>query len=274
MGEIYATWSKYDRALQMYQRVLDLGKDSSSELQCSALSHMAIIYATRYQMTESLDLAEQALTLATSSANLHAQAEALEAKGEALAYSKPGQAFDVLHSAIELFEKTGDSDGQARATLNLGFANFESGSVDQLLSQYEQAAQLWKSTGNLHGQAQAEMAMGLLFTVSGEPDRALAANRRAREIFHRIGDLDGEAGALNALGIASRELGEYREALKYHLQAQKLFAQAGDELGAVLVADDAAQAYWLVRRYSKAQSLYLHKLHWAQQHKDDRVQAS
>src|SRR5947209_13300210 len=34
MGEIYATWSKYDRALQMYQRALDLSKDSNSELQC------------------------------------------------------------------------------------------------------------------------------------------------------------------------------------------------------------------------------------------------
>src|SRR5947199_4394560 len=29
MGEIYATWSKYDRALQMYQRVLDLSKESN-----------------------------------------------------------------------------------------------------------------------------------------------------------------------------------------------------------------------------------------------------
>lgn len=267
MGEIYASRSQYNSALRLYRQALERSRNQNPDLECSALSHIAVVYATLYETEKFNAVVQKAITMANDKGSAHARAEALEAQGEGLAHPHPDRAIEALNAAIEIFKTAGDSDGEARSRLTSGFAYFAKSSLEQALAQYQEALRLWHSTGNLSGEAHAELALGTLLTKIGEPEQALAALRRAHEIFHRIGDLDDEAAVLNSLGFASQSLGQYTQALEWHRQARKLFAQAGDEAGVVAAVDEMAQSYWFLNQYQRARELYLIKLRWARKKK-------
>lgn len=274
MGEIYTIWSQYSAALRMYGQALERSQNLNPDLECSALSHMAIVYATLYETEMFTSVAQKAMTVANDKGSAHARAEALEAQGEGLAHPQPDRAIDALNTAIEIFRTTGDLDGEASARLNSGFAYFAKSSVEQALAQYQKALQLWHAAGNLSGESHAELALGTLLTKIGEPEQALAALRRAREIFRRIGDLDNEAAVLNSLGLASQALGQYTQALQWHQQARELFVQAGDEAGKVSAVDEMAQSYWFLNQYKRAGKLYWVKLRWAREKKCLKAQVT
>jgi len=144
VGEIYFTASKYDKALTSYRHGLTLA-GNNPELRCRALSHMARTYATTGRSSEAVSHSQQALSLSGGLSNRRVQAEAEEARGEALYWSG-----DALHSveffvrARELFAEAKDDDGQALALLMLAEARYRTDRPESLRLAQE-AWRLWSA---------------------------------------------------------------------------------------------------------------------------------
>jgi CHAT domain-containing protein/tetratricopeptide (TPR) repeat protein len=275
MGEIYFIWSKYKQALRFYRLAHRLSSDPGIDIKCSALSHIAIAYVTVGDIRQSLHYSGQAMTLSNRTANIQCKAEASEAQGEGLLYSKNlEKALKLFSSVIDISKKTGDMKLEAQARLNSGYGLLETGSVEEAFRQQREALRLWTSVGNIHGAAQTHLAMALLLATAGEPDDAVAEYHLAQEIFHKIGDLDSEAVTLNGLGVVSRDLGNYQDALQSHNEAKTIFIKISDKIGEIAAMDGAARAHWELLQYREAESLYRTKLRLAQQAGYYRLQAS
>lgn len=275
LGEIYFTWSRYRDALRMYRLALSLSSKTDRDLKCSILSHMAITYTTFGSPETSLRYAKRAMDLANGNVNSQSRAEAAEALGLALLYSKdPHQALDLLRTAEEILKSNGNIEAQAAALRYVGWALASVGFTKAALNAQNDGLLFWSSTGNIYGVAQADAALGLLLAFAGETEKALAEYQHAQDTFRRIGDRDSEAVVLNGFGLLAQELGNYEDSLQYFIQARAIFAAVGDKFGEIGAIDGAALAQWSLHRYKHAESLYRLKLQRAQEIGGYREQVS
>jgi len=261
-GEIYFTLSQYDKALKSYREALSLdGK--RPELLCLALSRMARTYATRGQKSPADSYSTQALSRCSALPDPGLQAEALEARGEALSTAGDSSgAAEFLFQAHDLFVRARDENGQAQALLMLAYAHFARDRI-KAIQFAGRALPLWSSS--LDGVARAHTALGFFAGVAGEFETAQCHYRDAVKNFQTIGDEDNEASALNGWGHASRETGDLEASLKNYRRAKTIFARVQDQLGAVETITEMGKTLTAMRQYQRLLPLYRTKLRLAQQ---------
>jgi CHAT domain-containing protein/tetratricopeptide (TPR) repeat protein len=274
IGEIYSEWSKYQASINAYHRALRINPSSNIEITCSAYGHLAIVYADLGEFKIAQSYADKALAAAKISGNPHANAEALEASGEAqLLSSTPDKTLSILSAAADGFHNVGDQSGEARARLNAGYVLLQSGWVAKALESESQALELSTTINDIYGKAKADAALGLMFTYVGEPAKAVNTYREARQIFHSIGDLESEGATLNGMGLLKRSMGEYEESAHDYHQAGVVFAALHDSSGQVGAIEGEAKAEWALHHLS-ARNLFSARLRMAMRSGDLRLQAS
>ena len=259
IGEIYFTSSKYDKALTSYRRGLTLA-GNDPEPRCRALSHIARTYATMGHSSDADNYSQQALSLSEGLSNRRTQAEAQEARGEALYWSG-----DALHSveffvhARDLFAEAKDDDGQALALLMLGEARYR-GDRSESLRLAQQALRLWSDEKNSYGAAQAQAFLGTASALAGQYETARCNCLQALPVFQRVSDWDSAAIVLNNLGLTSMQIGDAEKSLEYYRQARDAFASAGDRLGEPEAITGMGTALAAMGRYTPLLPLYRVKL--------------
>ena len=253
-GEIYSTFSEYAKARESYRKALTLGQ--SPESQCRALSRIARTYATTGPYSLADSYSQQALNRCEH-LNEKVQAEALEARGEALDstgdHSKSAESFK---RARELFAAANDDNGQAQALLMLAYALFSGGERAQGLQAAGQALRLWSSTENRFGVAQVRAALGIFAITTGEFETAQCDYSVARPLFREIGDKDNEASVLNGLGYVNRETGDWQQSLKFYQNAKAVFASVQDLLGEHVAINGMGKALSAMKNYKQLLPLY------------------
>src|SRR5262249_8255878 len=148
-GDIYFTLSRYDNARRSYREAL---REQNPERLCRALSRIARTYVATGPFSLVDRYSKEAID-SCRDASQSAQAEALEARGEALLEfgGERAQSEDFLQSedffrrARELFARVGDKNGEAQTLLMLARAALFSGDDRKVdgLAAAEQALRLW-----------------------------------------------------------------------------------------------------------------------------------
>lgn len=275
LGEIYFIRSKYKLALRNYGEAFSLTRDSIPELAASALSHMAVVYATTGGIKKSLELSEQALKISASTNDSHAQAEALEARAEGLLYSNtPKEALPLLDSAVMTFKACNDKRAEARAHLTAAYVQLSVSSFSEAFRESNNALQLWTTFDDRQGIAESNALLGLLLTAVGEPEQAVHKYKTALNTFKAEGDLDHEAITLNSLGFLNNQMGEYEISLASFKAAKNIFARSGDMTGEIAALEGAAKAEWALHQHGAAKQLYSRMLKLATKTDDARFKAS
>jgi len=263
-GDIYSRLSQYDKARRSYREAL---KEQSPEMRCRTMSRIARTYAAtgpfslagRYS-TEALDTCR----------NLSepAQAEALEARGEALLElaEERAQSEYFYRQARELFVRGGDKNGEARTLLALAHIRLFSGEGQaEGLESAEQALQLWSSTENNYGIARMRSYLGIFATTRGEVETAQCNYNIARGILHRLGSKDDEASVLNGLGLVNRQSGDWQKSLAYHQQARAIFASVHDMHGEIVAITEMGKTLAMMGNYRPLMPLYRKEFHQARE---------
>ncbi|PYV53572.1 MAG: hypothetical protein DMG98_20675 [Acidobacteria bacterium] len=261
-GDIYFTLSQYDKARRSYREALKVGQDP--EKRCRPLSRIARTYAA----TGPLSLVERYSKQAFDSChNLSemAQAEALEARGEALDFAgERSKSEDSFRQARDLFALAKDDDGQARALLMLAYGALFSGDRQvQGLESAEQALRLWSSTRNSYGVARMRSVLGTFAISKGEFETAQCNYRLARPVFHGLGNKDDEASVLNGLGYVSRETGDWQKSLEHYQKARAIFASVHDMVGELEAITGMGKALTTMKNYKLLLPLYVAELRLA-----------
>ncbi len=109
IGEIYFQWSKYQRSIHAYRKALRINPSSNHEVSCSAYSHLVTLYVNQGDFKTAISYAEKAFAAAKLSGSPHANAEAMEASGEAqLSSNASDKTLAILSAAAEAFHDTAD----------------------------------------------------------------------------------------------------------------------------------------------------------------------
>ena len=263
-GEIYFTLSQYENARRSFRKAFHLEQDP--EVRCKALSRIARTYATTGPFSLADQYSNQALNLCGRLGE-SAQAEALEARGEALDFAgERSKSQDYFLRARDLFAAAKDDNGQAQASLMLAYdALFSGGKQAQGLQAAGEALQLWSSLGNRHGIARMRAILGTWAITKGEFETAQCNYKVARPVFREIGNKDDEGSVLNGLGYVSREMGDWQNSLQYYQYAKAIFASVHDQLGEIEAIQGAGKAFTAMKNYRALLPLYQAELRLAHQ---------
>jgi CHAT domain-containing protein len=263
-GEIYFTLSQYERARRSFRKALNLGKDR--EVRCKALSRMARTYATTGPSSLADHYSSEGMNLCEGLSE-ERQAEALQARGEALDYT--GQRLnneDYYVRARDLFAAANDRNGQAQALLMLAYhALFSGDNQGQGLESAAQALQLWSSMQDRRGIARMRSLLATFAVVRGEFETAQCNYKVSRPIFRNIGDKDNEGVVLNGLGYVSWELGDWQKSLEHYQNARAIFASLKDQLGEIEAISGMGKALTALKSYKSVLPLYAAELRLARQ---------
>ncbi len=267
IGQIYFTLSRYDKALGFYRQARNLDR-KNPETFCLVLSYMARTYATTGQKSQAYAASKQALGQCNALPNLRMQAEALEARGEALWYSEGSlRSAEFFSRAQELFEKTNDPGRQAHALIMLAYAHTWD-DPSGALQFAGKALQLAMAHNDRHGIAEARTELGFFAAVQGEFETAKCNYELALPAFRSIGDIDNEAVALNGVGQANWQSGNLDRSLEHYTRAKAAFSSVRDDIGAVEAIREMGKSLNALRRYRELVALYSAELYLAQHNKN------
>jgi len=264
VGEIYVTLSQYGKAQRSFRKALLLGQ--VPEVRCKALSRSARTYATTGAFSLADQYSKQAMTVCKGLSQSR-QAEALEARGEALDLTGQGlTSEDYYLRARNLFSAANDRNGQAQALLKLAQHGLFSGDKqDQGLESAAQALQLWSSLQSRHGIARIRSLLATFAVVRGEFETARCNYKVSRPIFRELGDRDHEGIVLNGLGNVSWEIGDWQKSLEHYQNARAIFARLHDQPGEIEAIGGIGNALTALKNYKPLLSLYTAELRLARQ---------
>jgi CHAT domain-containing protein len=263
-GEIDARLSRYASARRSFRKTLQLGQEP--ELRCKALSRIARTFATTGPFALADQYSSQALGLCGNLGE-GAQAEAMEARGEALDLAgERAQSDQHLLRARALFAIAKDDNGQAQALLMLASHElFSSDKQPEGIAAAAQALQLWSSAENQSGIARMRSILGTFATINGDFEVAQCNYRIARPIFQELGNKDDEGSVLNGLGSVSGEMGEWQNSLHFFERARATFAGIHDQLGEIEAIRGMGKALLLMKSSRSRIPLYQAELKLARQ---------
>lgn len=132
-------------------------------------------------------------------------------------YGHHSDAFTLDERARVLARDEGNTAGEARATLGVGWMKLRRGDRDAARLDAERALELYRSVGESHGEARSLNLLGVVSWRQGDCDAAGDWFRRALERYHASGDEVGETHALGNLGLALAGQGEL-DAAEEHLR--------------------------------------------------------
>jgi CHAT domain-containing protein len=271
-GDTYLMMSSYHQALAAYRRSLALAANLR-EPRCAALSHIARTYASIGRAQDAARYSGSAVALCEGGSDKKALADAVEAEGEAHFWSDMAAAVAPFTRARQLFAEANDRDGEALASMMLGQA-INTADPEQADRLIRTALNLWEKTGNRYGVARAHLALGFFASEAGSFEVARCHCGRALAVFQPIADKDNKATALNILGLVARQFGDMEGSLSDYRRARSDYAAVQDDLGEAESITGMGAALMSQHKYGGLLPLYRLKLRLGQKARNDALVAS
>lgn len=169
---------------------------------------------------EAIQLATQALTMATNLGNLKEKAIALKSLGVAHYYlSNYRQSLEYYEQSLSIFRELGDKDGIGSMLNNTGLIVEIQGDYSGALQRYLDALSLFTAAGNEKYQAVSYTNIGNIYFSLGRFDKALQYQRHALRLNEKIGDTAGISKTYNNIGNVYLSLKDYKLAEQYFNKA-------------------------------------------------------
>ncbi len=154
----------------------------------------------------------------------------------------PVMALDFYRRGFETAKMSGDVNGMAFATNNLGAMHYRLGDLETAAARFQEASSLWLSAGNQKDRALALANIGSVKLRSGSASEALELYNQSLKIFQQTQNRPLEADVLGDIGRVCYQLGLFREAataveaslqIKMTLQSREDLAISYQQLSAI-----------------------------------------
>jgi tetratricopeptide (TPR) repeat protein len=214
--------------------------------QARVLNHLSYLQFQRGHFSSTLEVAQQALDLATAAGLPSEIATGLFNKANALRNLGHHQkAVGFYEQAIALYEELG-SDHQARladALNRMGAALMFTGACAEARSVVERSLTIRRQLGDRMGISYSLANLCVICVYQGQFARAREAAQEALELASVIGDLYGETGALDNLGDVMLEQGFPTQAIPLFQRGLRITREIGDLTTEAILLLDLGRAY-------------------------------
>jgi tetratricopeptide (TPR) repeat protein len=135
---------------------------------------------------------------------------------------QPHQAAERMAAWLELFERSGDADKAAHASLALAQALMREGIFPESLEHLERSLHLFEELKDPFWRAQALHSLGYYQAATGNWTAFETSIRQSLDLYRQIGAVLGQSEALENLASAIYAAGEYQRGEEYLLEAHEL----------------------------------------------------
>lgn len=216
IGIIYCQWRDRDRALEYYQKNLELeDKCTNPKLSCTILVNIGNIHLWSNDYAAARECYDKALKLAKESGNDY---------GEGLAYNQIGyllkqqkrwdEAVDYLNRSYEVRIRNNDLNGVIKIHLNLADISQLQNNVEEALEQNRTAMQLARQLKDKNSIAIAALNFAGIFKQMGDRDGEKENLELCLSLASEQGYRNLEVNALRELAQWHERAGDYENALK------------------------------------------------------------
>lgn len=225
--EVASVLALRDEQSEVLDRLAPLAA-GDPEREMEVLRRQAWLAAHTDRLTEALDSAGRALSIAEERADDDARAAALTVRGTVELWAgRVPDAIAALDEAVALHVGAEDRrEADARSALGNALRNAQR--YDPAARQLNLALDLYLQLDDLRGQADVESALGALCMETGDVTRAEAHFRRAIDRCREIGSRQSEGVALINMGNLLRIEARANDALDRYERAAETFVEIGN----------------------------------------------
>ena len=162
----------------------------------------------------------------------------------------------TLETALEIYQRLGDSIGEGRAYGNLGIAYRNLGNYQQAISLHEKDLAIAIELGDRNGAGFAYGSLGLVYQNLGNYQRAIDFHEQRLAIALESGDRGAEGRAYGNLGIVYNSRGDYSQAINFHEQRLAIALELRDRSGEGEAYANLGIAYQKLADYQQAIDFY------------------
>lgn len=226
-GRTYEVSAKYDEALENYQELEAIGRESGDvALELAALIPQVTIYAIptgRMDHVRAQELAEKALRLAEESGDPQGQSKALWNMLLLARFSGDSEkAREAGERALKIAEENDLPEETAYAAHDLSQVYMGDGELEKTLAMQERAQQIWRKLGNLPMLADSLGGSAFALLETGEYDRAMKNAEEALAVSESIDNEWGMGYSRMMLGLVYVEKGYVSRAIRVMREAEEL----------------------------------------------------
>ncbi len=167
-------------------------------------------------------------------------------------YNPDDSAAYYNYQALDLYDKTGDITGKARACYCLAYVYSLKGMLDESENYSSLSLENFEKAGDKRGMLNALSALTHLARQKSDFDGALEMTNRAIETARSINDTVPLADALNTLGNIYKDMLLFNDAIDSYFEALSLWELKKDSGGLAIAYGSIALMYFYQKEYDKA----------------------
>jgi diguanylate cyclase (GGDEF)-like protein len=258
---VYIVMKNWDKALEFTDQALVLAQQLDSRKMLATLNlNQGLIYISMGRTAESQAANQRALVISRESALVGTEATVLLNMGDGfLRQHDYARAQSLSLQALEKFVQTGETDGQASAYCNIGYALMGQGKISAGVAQVRAGMALSHAAGAIADEEAMLAELGSMYEKAGMYREAVATIREQQKLSDQLFGVERErsvAALQEQFGAVQRqkqiELLEGENTLKDSEIRNQRLRQTVTLLGAVVVLMAGGFIFLLYRRVRKA----------------------
>lgn len=230
---------------------------ASEEDQAKIYTDISNLY-TRIDANKSLEYAKTAITLSKKIESDEKLGYSFIAASIAYRYlNNVDSSMAWIDKAIELFEKTNNQVGIAKASSTKGVVLYNEGNFTKAIKEYEKTLKIAEAINDSSILSKAVQNMANSYWYLGNYDLSLENYLRSLKINEKLDDKNDLAASLNNLALFYDLRGNVKEGLKYYERALEIKLELGNKASSALTLMNISQAYLTLKDYEKSEEAIL-----------------
>ena len=235
----------------------DPNSNRNASSQMNILIELGSAYSSLSEFNRAIDFYRQALEISQKIGDRNGEAKSLNWLGNAYcSLSQYHQAILFHQQSLEIKREIGDRNGEASSLNNLGNAYNSLGQYKQAIHFYHQSLEIFKEIGDFNYEANSLDNLGSTYHSLGQYQQSMNFYQQSLEIFKKIGNLSGEAASLTGLGNLYHSQGHYQQSIQFYEQVLAIDRKIGDRNGEANSLMGLGNDYCLLGHYQQSIQFY------------------
>ncbi len=258
IGKIYLTWSKYDTALEFFQKALLVRKQSGDRKGIAeSLKKVGDVHLNQGHYDQALRHFQKAVQIAQACGAFEQEAAALTGIGVVHGlFARHRKALEFYRKSLKLNKKISNRRGEGDSLNSLGNAHYSLSELAKAETYYRRSLALRKEVGDTYGRALTLGDLGDIYSDKGEYRRALKYYKQAGDLFGKLGSEWGTASVARRIASLKRKTGDYDSSLRFYRSALDTAKKIGDSYEELFVHNCLGHVYCNRGQYEKALQHY------------------
>tara|TARA_B110000196_G_scaffold277477_1_gene256047 strand:- start:132 stop:1538 length:1407 start_codon:yes stop_codon:yes gene_type:complete len=238
LGHTYQATGDYDKAMNIYNTVLERAEDLSDKNQAAhMLNNMGIVHFYRGETDAALGYWERSISIYEELGDRQGMGIVLGNMGNA--YYRKGDydmSLDYLKKGLAIDEEIDNKKGIAHYIGNIALIHYAKGDLDKALNYLERSIRIKEEMGNKSALVGSLSNLGALYqNEKGYYDKAMVYYERSLAISEELGDKDQIGLCLANIGSMYSDKGDYDKALNYFERSLALSEEMSDKGGMIYI---------------------------------------